>query len=249
MKLVGANLILILMAVFTIFASADNEVFITQSGTNAQIEIDQIGSGNTVEGNEAAGSEPISDFKLTGNSQTIDIDQVGDSNIFRGDIDSDTFTGNFSFQGSSNEFDIQFDPAGSYISDNIEMDVDITGSSNDLTVNIATNDSAANLDYDAVISGDYNTWVTNIDSDNVTFNVDVNGDNGSIDYDADGYAVNSTGHTFILDQDGDYVDYTIDQQSTSAVDYLNLQMTTSGTSGSEANICVYQSDNATSTSC
>ena len=65
-----------------------------------------------------------------------------------------------------------------------------------------------------------NTWVTNIDSDNVTFNVDVNGDNGSIDYDADGFAVNSTGHTFILDQDGDYVDYTIDQQSTSAVDYL-----------------------------
>ena len=55
MKLVGANLILILMAVFTIFASAaDNEVFITQSGTNAQIEIDQIGSGNEVEGNEAA---------------------------------------------------------------------------------------------------------------------------------------------------------------------------------------------------
>src|SRR6056300_133152 len=93
MKLVGANLILVLTAVLTIFASAaDNEVFITQSGTNAQIEIDQIGSGNTVEGNEAAGSEPISDFKLTGNSQTIDIDQIGDSNIFRGDIDSDTFT-------------------------------------------------------------------------------------------------------------------------------------------------------------
>src|SRR6056300_386856 len=187
MKLVGANLILVLTAVLTIFASAaDNEVFITQSGTNAQIEIDQIGSGNTVEGNEAAGSEPISDFKLTGNSQTVDI---------------------------------------------------------------ANNSSAANLDYDAVINGDYNTWTTSIDSDNVTFNVDVNGSNGSIDYDADGYAVNSTGHTFILDQDGDYVDYVIDQQSTSAVDYLNLQMTTSGTSGSEANICVYQSDNATTTSC
>ena len=250
MKLVGANLILILMAVFTIFASAaDNEVFITQSGTNAQIEIDQIGSGNTVEGNEAAGSEPVSDFKLTGNSQTIDIDQIGDSNIFRGDIDSSSFTGNFSFTGDSNEFDIQFDPAGSYISDNVTMDVTITGSTNDLTVNIANSSSAANLDYDAVISGDYNTWVTAIDSDNVTFNVDVNGSNGSIDYDADGYAVNSSGHTFILDQDGDYVDYVIDQQSTSAVDYLNLQMTTSGTSGSEANICVYQSDNASSTSC
>ena len=191
----------------------------------------------------------MSDFKLTGNSQTIDIDQVGDNNIFRGDIDASTFTGTFKFTGSSNEFDIQYDPDGSNVSDNGEMDVTITGSSNDLTVNIGTNDTAASLDYDAIISGDYNEWVTNIDSDNVTFNVDVNGDNGSIDYDADGYAVNSSGHTFILDQDGDYVDYTIDQQSTSAVDYLNLQMTTSGSSGSEANICVYQSDNATSTSC
>jgi len=248
MKLVKANLVLMLLAGY--ISAADNEVFITQSGTNAQIEIDQIGSGNTVEGNESAsGSDPISDFKLIGNSQTIDINQVGDSNIFRGDIDSASFTGNFTFTGDSNEFDIQFDPASSYISDNVEMDVEITGSTNDLTVTIANNDTAANLDYDAVISGDYNTWVTAIDSDNVTFNVDVNGSNGSIDYDADGYAVNSSGHTFILDQDGDYVDYVIDQQSTSAVDYLNLQMTTSGTSGSEANICVYQSDNATSTSC
>ena len=131
---------------------ADNEVFITQSGTNAQIEIDQIGSANTVEGNETANGTPISDFKLTGNNQTIDIDQVGSSNIFRGDIDSSTFTGNFVFQGSSNEFDIQFDPTGAYTSDNITMDVSTTGSNNDFTINIANASSAANLDYDAVIT-------------------------------------------------------------------------------------------------
>jgi len=245
------KLILILMVVCATFVNAaDNEVFITQSGTNAQIEIDQIGSGNEVEGNEAAsGSNPISDFKLTGNSQTIDINQIGDNNIFRGDIDSTSFVGNFTFTGDTNEFDIQFDPAGSYVSDNITMDVTVTGGNNDLTLLIANNASASSLDYDAIISGDYNTWVNHIDSDNVTFNADVNGNNGTMDYNADGYASGSTGHTFILDQDGDYVNYNIDQQSTSAVDYLNLQMTTSGTSGANANICVYQSDNATSTSC
>ena len=215
-----------------------------------QIEIDQIGSGNEVEGNEAAaGSNPVSDFKLTGNSQTIDIDQIGDNNIFRGDIDSSTFTGKFVFTGSTNEFDIQYDAYGSNVSDNGEMDVTVTGSNSDLTITVAANDTAANLDYDAVISGDYNEWVNTIDSDNVTFNVDVNGDNGTLNYDADGYASGSTGHTFILDQDGDYVNYNIDQQSTSAVDYLNLQMTTSGTSSANANICVYQSDNASGTSC
>ena len=59
----------------------------------------------------------------------------------------------------------------------------------------------------------------------------------------------SAGHTFILDQDGSYIDYTIDQLSTSAVDYLNLQMTTAGTSSLDARVCVYQSDGASATSC
>jgi len=121
MKLVGANLTLVLMAVFTVFVTADNQVFITQSGTNAQIEIDQIGAGNLVGGNETASGTPISDLKLTGNQQNIDIDQVGASNKFRGDIVSDTFTGVFKFTGSTNEFDIQFDPTASYDSDNITM--------------------------------------------------------------------------------------------------------------------------------
>ena len=129
------------------------------------------------------------------------------------------------------------------------MDFTATGSNNDITLNVANADSAANLDYDAIITGDYNTWVNNIDSDNVTFNVDVNGSNTTLDYDADGYASGSSGHTFILDQDGSYIDYTIDQQSTSAVDYLNLQMTTAGTSSLDARVCVFQSDGASSTSC
>jgi hypothetical protein len=228
---------------------ADNQVFITQSGTNAQIEIDQAGANNSVKGNETPSGTPVSDLKLTGNNQTIDIDQVGASNSFVGDIVSDSFTGNFEFVGSTNAFNIQFDPAASYDSDNITMDVDVDGSNNTFTVNVANNASAAGLDYDAVISGDYNVWVTDLDSDNITFNVDVNGSNTTLDYDASGYASGSTGHTFILDQDGSYIDYTIDQLSTSAVDYLNLQMTTAGTSSFDARVCVYQSDSASATSC
>ena len=77
----------------------------------------------------------------------------------------------------------------------------------------------------------------------------MNGSNTTLDYDADGFASGSTGHTFILDQDGSYIDYTIDQQSISAVDYLNLQMTTAGTSNLDARVCVYQSDSASATSC
>jgi len=247
MKLVGVNLSLISLAVFTMFLNAaDNEIYITQSGTNAQIEIDQVGSGNQVKGNEAAsGTDPISTFNLTGNSQTIDIDQIGDSNDFIGDIVADTVTGNFTFTGDSNVFDIDVDATGTYGGDNLEIDVDITGSGNDMTVKIATADAATGVDYDAIISGDYNTLTTNIDVDNAIFDIDIDGDYNTLDYDADNYA----GHEFYLDHTGDYTNFTIDQQSTLAKDYLNIISTTSGTSGANANICIYQNDAGTVTSC
>lgn len=247
MKLVGVNLSLIALVIFTMGVyAADNEIYITQSGTNAQIEIDQIGSGNQVKGNEAAsGTDPISAFTLTGNSQTIDINQVGDSNDFIGDIVADTVTGNFTFTGDSNIFDIDVDATGTYGGDNLEIDVDVTGSGNDMTVKIATAAAATGVDYDAIISGDYNTITSNIDVDNAIFDIDIDGDYNTLDYDADNYA----GHEFYLDHTGDYVNFTIDQQSTLAKDYLNIISSGSGTSATNSNICIYQNDAGTVTSC
>lgn len=247
MKLVGVNLSLIALVIFTMGAyAADNEIYITQSGTNAQIEIDQVGSGNQVKGNEAAaGQDPISAFRLIGNSQTIDIDQIGGGNDFIGDIVADTVAGNFSFDGDNNVFDIDVDATGSYGGDNLAIDVDVTGSGNDMTVTIATAASATGVDYDAIISGDYNTIVSAIDVDNAIFNIDITGDYNTLNYDGDNYA----GHEFYLDHTGDYVNFTIDQQSTLAQDYLNINSTTSGTSGANANICIYQNDSGTVTSC
>ena len=212
MKLVAVNLSLIALVIFTMGVNAaDNEIYITQSGTNAQIEIDQVGSGNQVKGNEAAaGQDPISAFRLIGNSQTIDINQVGSSNDFIGDIVADTVAGNFTFTGDSNIFDIDVDATGTYGGDNLEIDVDITGSSNDMTVKIATAASAT-----------------------------------GVDYDADNYA----GHEFYLDHTGDYVNFTIDQQSQLAKDYLNIISSGSGTSATNSNICIYQNDSGTTTSC
>lgn len=114
-----------------------------------------------------------------------------------------------------------------------------------MTVRIATAAAASGVDYDAVISGDYNTITSNIDVDNAIFDIDITGDYNTLDYDADNYA----GHEFYLDHTGDYTNFIIDQQSTLAQDYLNINSTTSGTSGANANICIYQNDAGTVTSC
>ena len=63
------------MAVFTVFVTADNQVFITQSGTNAQIEIDQIGEGNLVGGNESPSGTPISGTNSLSNNEPVEIIQ------------------------------------------------------------------------------------------------------------------------------------------------------------------------------
>jgi len=114
-----------------------------------------------------------------------------------------------------------------------------------MTVKIATAASATGVDYDAIISGDYNTITSNIDVDNAIFDIDIDGDNNTLDYDADNYA----GHEFYLDHTGDYVNFTIDQQSQLAKDYLNIISSGSGTSATNSNICIYQNDSGTTTSC
>ena len=85
---------------------ADNEIYVDQSGATANIDLEQLGSGNIIGGlNSAAGS--LTALDLDGLSLTLDINQLGDTNKFLGDILGDTITGFFEFDGDSNTFTIQ----------------------------------------------------------------------------------------------------------------------------------------------
>ena len=66
--------------------------------------------------------------------------------------------------------------------------VDVTGSSNDFELNIATNALAECLDLDWTINGDSNTLDFTIDVDSATSYVDIDGDSNTITYDGRGYA-------------------------------------------------------------
>ena len=218
---------------------ADNEIFVEQAGATANIDLEQLGSGNIIGGVDAsAGSMTALD--LDGASMTLDINQIGDSNKFLGDILADSLVGFFEFDGDSNTFNIQVDPTNTHGADSSNLNVDVTGTSNTFTLDLATADMASSTDLDWIIQGDSNTLNFDIDYDAGTSFVDIDGDSNSVTFDGDGYA----GGYFYLDQTGSSRTFNIDQQSTLDNDWLKILST-----GSNGTVCVVQSDGGTSTSC
>lgn len=233
----------LLLSIFLLFPlvtfAADNEIYIDQSGATANIDLEQLGSGNIIGGlNSVAGT--LTPLDLDGTSLTLDINQIGDSNKFLGDIWGDSLTGFFEFDGDSNTFTFQGDPTNTYGIDNSNWNVDVTGSSNTFTFDQGTNALASGLDLDWIIQGDGNTFTIDIDYDGATNYVDVDGDSNTLTFDADGYA----GGYFYLDQTGNSRTFNIQQQSTLDNDWLKII-----SSGNSGTVCVIQNDGGTSTGC
>ena len=218
---------------------ADNEIYIDQSGNNANIDLEQLGSSNIIGGTDAVAGT-MTALDLDGLNLTLDINQIGSSNQFLGDILGDNITGFFEFDGDSNIFDIQVDPTDTYGADSGDYNVDVTGSSNEFTLNVGTNALASTLDLDWVINGDSNTLDFDIDYDLGTSYVDIDGDSNSVTFDGSGY---QSGY-FYLDQTGNGRTYNITQSSTLASDWLKIIST-----GDNGTVCVVQNDGGTSTGC
>jgi hypothetical protein len=201
------------------FLYADNEVYVDQSGNNANIDIEQLGSSNIIGGLNAV-SGTMTALDLDGLNLTLDINQIGSSNKFL--------------------FDIQVDPTNTYGADSGNYNVDVTGSSNDFDLNVGTGALASTLDLDWIINGDSNTFDFDIDYDLATSYVDVDGDSNSITFDGSGY---QNGY-FYLDQTGNSRTFNVTQSSTLASDWLKIL-----SNGNNGTVCVVQNDGGTSTSC
>ena len=221
------------------FLYADNEVYIEQSGNNANIDVEQLGSSNIIGGLNAATGN-MTPLDLDGLNLTLDINQIGSSNKFLGDILADGITGFFEFDGDSNDFTIQVDPTDTYGADDGDFNVDVTGSSNEFTLDIGTTALASTLDLDWVIQGDSNTLDFDINYDLGTSYVDIDGDSNTVNFSGSG----KQGGYFYLDQTGNGRTYNITQSSTLAADWLKIIST-----GGSGTVCVIQNDGGTSTSC
>jgi len=237
------KIILILNFVFVGTAySADNEIYITQSGATANIDIEQLGISNLIGGlGSTAGS--LTALDLDGTSMTLDINMIGATNKFFGDIWADSFTGNYNFTGSTNLFTIQVDPSNTYGADSSNHLVNVTGGSNTFTLNQGTTALAATLDLDWTIQGSNNTITSNINIDGATNFVDIDGSDNTLTYTGTGVTASAGGY-FYLDHTGGSRTFNVQQLSTQDNDWVKI--TSVGSSGT---LCVIQNDQGTSLGC
>lgn len=234
---------LLCFALFPLYA-ADNEIYVDQSGTGANIDLEQLGISNIIGGlNSSAGS--LTAFDLDGTSMTLDINMIGATNKFLGDITANSFTGFYEFTGGTNVFTIQVDPTNTYGADSSNQNVQVTGSGNTFTLNQGTTALAATLDLDWIIQGSNNTVTSNINIDGATNYMDIDGSDNTINYTGTGVTASAGGY-FYLDHTGGQRTFNIQQLSTQDNDWLKI-ISVGGTASST--VCVVQNDQGTSTSC
>src|SRR5210317_2103655 len=232
------KLLIATMIVSPLYA-ADNEIYIDQLCSTANIDLEQLGSSNIIGGlNSVAGT--LTALDLDGLNLTLDINQIGNTNKFLGDIYGDSVTGLFEFDGDTNTFTIQADPTNTYGIDSSDYNVDVTGNSNTFTLDTGTTALAGTLDLDWIINGDGNNFDFDINYDGATNYVDVDGDSNTVNFTGSGYA----GGYFYLDQTGSSRTFNITQSSTLVSDWLKIESTSSN-----GTVCVVQKDGGTSTSC
>jgi len=233
------KLISLLMLVSISATASDNEIFVDQVGATANIDLEQLGSGNIIGGLTAvAGSMTALD--LDGTSMTLDINQIGDANKFLGDMYADSYTGYFNFDGDTNTFTSKMDSTNSFGSDGSNVNVQVTGSTNTFTLDLATSALASSADIDWTVQGSSNTINADIDVDSATNYMNIDGDSNTVNYDGDGYA---QGY-FHLTHTGSSRAFDVDQQSTQDSDWVKVTST-----GSNGTVCINQDDQGTSVGC
>ena len=220
----------------------DNEIYVDQSGATANIDFEQLGTGNLITGLSGISGTPTA-LDLDGSSMTLDINMIGSTNKFLGDMWADTFTGLYSFTGSTNTFTVQIDPTNTYGADSSNQNVQVIGSSNTFVLNQATSALADSLDLDWLVQGSNNTVTANIDIDNATNFLDIDGSDNTVTYDGDGVTASAGGY-FYLDHTGGSRTFNVQQQSTLNNDWVKINST-----GSNGTFCVIQNDQGTAVGC
>jgi len=152
------SVMLVFLFAYSLAKSDDNEIFVNQVGATANIDLEQLGSGNIIGGLESAHGS-MTEFDLDGATMTLDVNQIGNNNKMLGDINADTLTGLFDFDGDTNSYTIQIDPG-----------------------------NANSADVDTIVQGSSNTVHIDLDVDSGTNYIDLDGDSNSVDYNGDGYA-------------------------------------------------------------
>ena len=219
------------MLMFISLSVYANDIYITQSGSNLDLDVTQDGQNNTV-GNSTTSSS------VAGATTNLAITQVGNSNVLTFDVNGATYTGTFSVTGDSNNIDFNCDSTnGNSSCASATASIVWVGSSNDLDIDIGETADASNatVSITGASGSDSNVVAATIDGTSVIMTLSINGDTNNylIDIDGDG---DSAGHTLVHSHTGSIADVDITQSGI----YDNLINLT--TSGDNADIDISQTD-------
>ena len=225
------KIIAFIMLMFISLSVYANDIYITQSGSNLDLDVTQDGQNNTV-GNSTTSSS------VAGATTNLAITQVGNSNVLTFDVNGATYTGTFSVTGDSNDIDFNCDSTnGNSSCGTATASIVWVGSSNDLDIDIGETSDASNATVSITGSSgsDSNVVAATIDGTSVIMTLTINGDTNNylIDIDGDGDA---NGHTLVHSHTGSIADVDITQSGI----YDNLINLT--TSGDNADIDISQTD-------
>ena len=219
------------MLMFISLSVYANDIYITQSGSNLELDVTQDGQNTTV-GNSTTSSS------VAGATTNLAITQVGNSNVLTFDVNGATYTGTFSVTGDSNNIDFNCDSTnGNSSCASATASIVWVGSSNDLDIDIGETADAgsATVSITGSSGSDSNVVAATIDGTSVIMTLTINGDTNNylIDIDGDG---DSAGHTLVHSHTGSIADVDITQSGI----YDNLINLT--TSGDNADIDISQTD-------
>jgi len=207
-----------------------NDIYVTQSGDNLDLDITQDGQNNQAGNSTTA-------MSLTGDTMTFSISQVGDANVIEALINGTTYTGNINLTGGSNTVDLD---CAATNCDTVSMSIDVTGDSADITVDLGS--TADSSDYVGTID------ITSNASETFTLTVNAAAADADIDIsNASGLTGNTSSYT--QTGDGDSLGHSLVHSHTGDGGVINMSQ--SGiydnkidvtTSGDNAAIDITQSD-------
>jgi hypothetical protein len=214
-KLVLAAMALLASSV-AMAQSTTNSIYIDQVGDSSTITIVQKGQSNRI------GTEQ-NRVVLEGNNQTITTTQEGNNNSIQGSIvQADNVDMDVTVTGDNNA--IVYDQGDGASVAGSEKTLTVTGDSNTLTFNQGTTASATGATQTIAITGDTNTLTSTINADDVVNTKTIAGDGNTITTVQDGTA----GKNIEMLLTGNTNTITVNQKSTTNVDTLKLNSTSTG---------------------
>ena len=164
---------IVLILISPVIFAANNDIYITQSGTGLTMNIDQIGDSNVVGTDETRAT-------FSGTSMTVDIDQVGDSNTMEATVSQGNSTSiTATTTGESNTTTLDFGETGDVA--NTDFDYTATGDSNVLVVTQGADATATAGDQDISVTGTSNNINIACEVVGCVNNWTVDGDSNDID--------------------------------------------------------------------